>query len=184
MSYRLVVATLLVAAVIVLLVGSREGDPDQHVEALEARIDLLAARLDQLEKRRQRDEPAPSSATDRTVSEGAIQWGLGPGLDGVPLLVTEKNFDRRRGRVEVLLQIKAALTDADDWSTQAGQSVPVQLTVKDVTGAVVSDRSMTLLRGASHEPGAFLHLAAELPPQSAHRVSLIELRAESGPNPE
>jgi hypothetical protein len=184
MIYRLGVAALLFAAVIVLLVGLRDDEPDPRLEALDARIDSLTARLDLLEQRRQSDKPAPNTATDRTGSEPAIQWRFGPGLDGIPLLVAEKTFDRRRGRVEILLQIKAALTDADDWSTQPGQSVPAQLTVKDVTGAVVSDRSMTLLRGASHEPGAFLHLAAELPPQSAHRVSLIELRAESGPNPE
>jgi hypothetical protein len=175
MDYRLAIVALLLAAITIQFLSTRNGESHARLAALEARTELLETQLAQLEKRLQSDEPA-TSANAASSNERTVDWRLGSGLDGMPLVVAEKTFDQRRARVDVLLQIKGALSDAADWPRQPGQDVPIRLTARDVTGTVVLDRSMTLLRGASQEPGAYLHLITEFPEQTVHRVSVIDLR--------
>jgi len=90
--------------------------------------------------------------------------------------IAAQTFDQRGARIEVLLEIKAPLADANAWPRQPGLQVPVTLIARDSNGAVATEQPLTLIRGASQAPGAYLHLGAELSEQIADRVQVIELR--------
>jgi len=159
---------------------SADLDPDlaARLELLEARIELLTKRLAHMEQAAQVapsiDQPAAAAVAASGGS--AVDWRLGAGLQGDPLRVAAQTFDQRRGRVEVLLEIKAPLADADAWPREPGLQVPVIMIARDSSGAVAAEQPLTLIRGPSQEPGAYLHLGAELSEQTADRVQTIELR--------
>lgn len=161
---------------------SAELDPDlaARLAQLEARTELLTKRLARVEQAAQAAHPtdqlaAAKPATTATSMGSPVDWRLGAGLQGEPLRVAAQTFDQRRGRVEVLLEIKAPLADADAWPRQPGLQVPVIMIARDSSGVVAAEQPLTLIRGASQEPGAYLHLGAELSEQTADRVQVIEL---------
>lgn len=176
MRFAVLIGGLLLAAILVRLFAA--NDQDQllaRIDALEARTAGLAAQLARLEQAStpppQAEVPA-SAAGPMTVSAG---WRLGPGLGGDPISIVEKTFDERSGRVEALLRIEAPLSDIDAWPRLPGQPVPILLEARDSSGAIAFSQPMTLLRGTSLEPGAYLHIGADLPPRVASRVAFMEL---------
>ncbi len=82
-----------------------------------------------------------------------------------PLRVTHKEFDRDRGRVDLLLQITAPLQDPEHWDA-VGSEVPVMLRLRGADG-VEQVQAFTLARGNRIEPGAFVHLIADIDPARA-----------------
>ncbi|MCF7994195.1 MAG: hypothetical protein K9L88_05090 [Chromatiaceae bacterium] len=185
MKPAILFVALLFAVILIQLFNRPSADPDADLAArlalLEARTALLTERLAQLEQEVQltpsADQPAAATAVAAVTSkDSAVDWRLGAGLQGDSLRVAAQTFDQRRGRVEVLLEIKAPLADADAWPRQPGLQVPVIMIARDNSGAVAAEQPLTLMRGPSQEPGAYLHLGAELSEQTADRVQVIELR--------
>jgi|GEM_PF-4878041 len=190
-------ATLFVALMFTLILiqlsNRASTDPNADLAArlalLEERTEVLTKRLAQVEQARLASttgdqsaaalsSPTLVSATTAISTDTTVAWRLGSGLQGDPLRVAAQSFDQRRGRIEVLLEIQAPLPDADTWPRQPGRQVPVIVIARDNSGAVAAEQALTLMRGPSQEPGAYLHLGTELSEQTADRVQVIELRWE------
>jgi hypothetical protein len=175
-------AALLLALILIQSVSRTSAAPDTDMAArlaqLEARTELLTQRLAQIEQAAPlMDQPAAATPmTTAASTDSAVDWRLGVGLQGEPLRVAAQTFDQRRGRVELLLEIKSPLADAAAWPRQPGMEVPVILVARDSSGEVAAEQPMTLLRGPSQEPGAYLHLGTEFSEQTADRVRVLELR--------
>ena len=92
-------------------------------------------------------------------------WKLNPGVIDSPLRVTHKEFDRSRGRLDLMLQITAPLPEPQRWGT-VGNEVPVELRLRAADGADYV-QALTLARGNRLEPGAFVHLHADIDPARA-----------------
>ncbi|MCF8004522.1 MAG: hypothetical protein K9L32_10010 [Chromatiaceae bacterium] len=182
MKPAILFVVLLFAVILNQLFNRTGADPDAdlvtRLAQLEARTELLTKRLADLEQAAQAAVPStnqPATTTAATSKDSGVDWRLGAGLQGDPLRVAAQTFDQRRGRIEVLLEIKAPLPDADAWPRQPGLQVPVVMIARDSSGAVAAEQALTLIRGASQEPGVYLHLGAELSEQTADRVQVIEL---------
>ena len=110
-----------------------------------------------------------SNHADAAVKPGAtaagIIWTLDARVTDSPLRVTHKEFDRDRGRVDLLLQITAPLQDLALWG-EVGGEVPVVLRMRAANG-VEQVQAFTLARGKRLEPGAFVHLIADIDPAHA-----------------
>ncbi|MBK5940970.1 hypothetical protein [Halochromatium roseum] len=178
-------AALLFALILIQSVSRTSDAPDPNVAArlaqLEARTELLTQRLARIEQAAQAVPLTgqPAAATPFTTvgsKDSAVDWRLGVGLQGEPLRVAAQTFDQRRGRVELLLEIKSPLADAAAWPQQPGLEVPVILVARDSSGEVAAEQPMTLMRGPSQEPGAYLHLGTEFSEQIADRARVLELR--------
>jgi len=171
----ILIAVVLAVAVAQSIVRS-PSESEQRLEALEQRVDALAQRLDELalasSSAGQPDQAEPSTPS---AADGAVDWRLAEALQGQPLRVAAKHFNARRGRLELLLEITSALPDAERWPAQPGQPVPLILTARDALGEKIVTRPMALLRGPSVEPGAYLHLGAELPEGVADRIKVIHV---------
>lgn len=177
--------TLLIALVlgtaVILAISRSSGGLQERLGTLEQRIQILSQRYDDLAQRY--DELASALRPDATQQEAAsasqedaqLIWRLADGLQGRPLRVAAKDFDQERGRVEVLLEIKAPLGNAGEWPHEPGQPLPLIVVANDATGAVAAERPMTLVRGSSLEPGAYLHAAAQLPASVIDRVRLVRI---------
>ncbi len=182
MKPAILFVALLFAVILIQLFNRTSVDPNADLVArlamLEARTELLTKRLDHLEQAAPSTDQlgAATTAAAATRADSGIAWRLGAGLEGDPLRVAAQTFDQRRGRIEVLLEIQAPLPDADAWPRQPGRQVPVIVIARDNSGAVAAEQALTLMRGPSQEPGAYLHLGTELSEQTADRVRVIELR--------
>jgi hypothetical protein len=177
MRFAALIGGLLLAAILVRLFGA--NDHEQllaRIDALEARTAGLAAQLTHLEQASTPPPQAEAQASAAGPIKVSAGWRLSPGLGGDPISIVEKTFDERSGRVEALLRIEAPLSDIDAWPRLPGQPVPIQLEARDTGGAIALSQPMTLLRGTSLEPGAYLHIGANLPPRVASRVGFMELR--------
>jgi hypothetical protein len=139
--------------------------PEERIELLEAKLQALTERVTVLE-----DQVA--GAGTASADDGVV-WQLGPGLGGRPLRVSHKSLDAAHGVVELLLEITAPLADPARW--RVGVEAPVALTLRAPAGGE-RRLPMTLLRGAKLEPGAHLHLFAEIAP--ALLAGATQLRIE------
>lgn len=185
MKPAILFAALLLAVLLIQSFSRTSADLDPDLAArfarLEARTEQLTNQLARIEQAAQASPPTdqPAAATPATTATSmgsAVDWRLGAGLQGDPLRVAAQTFDQRSGRVEVLLEIEAPLSNADAWPRQPGLQVPVIMITRDSSGAVAAEQPLTLIRGPSQEPGAYLHLGTELSEQIADRVEVIELR--------
>lgn len=175
-STPILILILVVLVAVMLLAPGGGGDArrlEARLVALEAQTDGLRAELEQL-RQQLADDSAPAAAAGRA---GEVSWRFGPVLDGEPLRVAAETVDQAHGRVELLLEVMAPLADAAAWPQQPGRAVPLVLIARDGGGGLIAEVPLTLVRGARPEPGAYLHLAAELPEDRAARLSLIEIRA-------
>ncbi len=179
MRFALFIGILLVAAI---LIRSFATDDDgkllERIDALEAETARLASDIARL----QRPEPPPAAEADSSSGtehqNSAPNWRLGAGLDGKPISIVEKTFDKASARVEALVRIEAPLADLAAWPSQPGQPLPILLEARDIGGGIALQQPMTLLRGTRLEPGAYLHIGADLPPEVASRLGLLQLRLE------
>lgn len=173
-----IVLSLILAAVLLMQRWDRDASElDARLAMLEARIEQLSARLEQ----RQHSQPLradPSAAQPAAAGSAgkAVTWRLGARVDGEPLRVAAESLDRARDQVELLLEVVAPLADAEAWPQQPGQRAPLVVIASDSTGTVIAETPMRLLRGSSREPGAYLHVGAQLPPQAGARVHSLEVR--------
>ncbi len=156
------VAVAALASVALLEPAAAEQTSEQRIERLEAQIRALTDRVAGLEADR-----SAAAAEDRDAP-----WLLGDDLRGSPFRIVHKTLDADRGRVELLLQITAPVAAPERW--MPGGPAPIRLTLTAPDGR---DQSlyMTLLRGASFEPGKHLHLLAELDPSAAAAASRLQI---------
>jgi len=138
---------------------------------IEGQLRALSARVEALERH---GAGEPTAAPDDDA--GGIAWSLGTIVAGEPLRITHKQLDAARGRLDLLVEVTAPLAEPARWSAP-NAPVPLAVTLRAADGAA---RTYTLLlaRGTSAEPGARLHLSAELDPaQAAAAQQLIIDRA-------
>lgn len=157
--------------------SSAQTDPEQRPPALQSmqqRLLELEARLHTLDDRLDRlEQHAVTAGASAGVEAGqassttvaGIVWTLDARITDGPLRLTHKEFDRNRGRVDLLLEITAPLQDPARWD-EVGGEVPVMLTLRGVDGTEHA-RAFTLARGQRIEPGAFVHLSADIDPARA-----------------
>jgi hypothetical protein len=142
---------------------------EQRMLEMEARLRTLSDRVDMLERRAvtAKADTTTSATTSAGTSATAagIIWTLDARVTDSPLRVTHKEFDRDRGRVDLLVQITAPLQDSEHWG-EVGSEVPVTLKLRGVDGAE-QVQAFTLARGKRIEPGAFVHLIADIDPARA-----------------
>jgi hypothetical protein len=179
MRLAALIGGLLFAAILIRAFDTGDDQLLHRIHALEAETARLTSQVARLE---QGNPPAPAE-TERPSGEApkpaAPNWRLGPGLGGDPIAIVEQAFDQRSGCVEALLRIEAPLSDAGAWSGRTGQSVPIVLEARDLGGGIAFEGPMILLRGTRMEPGAYLHIGADLPPEVASRLGYLELRLEA-----
>lgn len=179
--------SLVVLALCVTLPTMSDAQPsmDQRILELEARLQVLSERIDLLEQRPATDGPStPPSAqlgADSTSADASgVVWTLGTRLADGPWRITHKAFDRGRGRVDLLLQITAPLQDPEHWAKVGGE-VPMLLRMRGAYG-IEHVQALTLARGNRLEPGAYIHLQADIDPARSAAVGqfIIEL-ADASP---
>lgn len=171
-----------IALVALLIAISDREQPSADVEgvtepqqALEQAVARLTQRLEELERSVQTAVEEQEGGSTAAAQETGVEWRLAPGLTGTPLKTVETRFDRRRGTVDLLLRIEAPLPDADAWPRESGRSVPLTLTCEDATGSLIAELPLILVRGLSREPGAYVHVRAQLPAEVSDRVRLIRI---------
>jgi hypothetical protein len=142
---------------------------EQRMLDVEARLRTLSDRVDLLERRAVTAGVPTATGAGTGQATGAnaagVVWTLDAQLTDSPLRVTHKEFDRDRGRVDLLLQITAPLQDPEHWDA-VGSEVPVMLRLRGADG-VEQVQAFTLARGNRIEPGAFVHLIADIDPARA-----------------
>jgi hypothetical protein len=155
------VRTLPLLAAAVALPAAAEQTDAARIELLEAKLQALTERVAALEA----DRGQPAAARG-----GEVVWLLAEELRGRPFRIAHKALDVDDGRLELLLQITEPVPGADRWIL--GGPAPIRLTLRAADGR---ERLlyMTLLRGASFEPGRHLHLLAEMSPAAAAAASEI-----------
>jgi hypothetical protein len=154
---------LLLTAAAIPMPGAAEQTAEERIELLEAKVRALAERVTTLE--------AGTGAAAASEQVG-IAWLLGDELRGRPFRIVHKALDVDGGRVELLLQITEPIAAPERWL--AGGPAPIRLTLTAPDGRERL-QYMTLLRGASFEPGKHLHLLAELDPALAAAASQIRV---------
>jgi hypothetical protein len=155
------VRTLPLLAAAVALPAAAEQTDAARIELLEGKLQALAERVAALEAHR--GQPAAAGG-------GEVVWLLGEELRGRPFRIAHKALDVDDGRLELLLQITEPVPGADRWIL--GEPAPIRLTLRAADGGERLSY-MTLLRGASFEPGRHLHLLAEIDPAVAAAASQI-----------
>lgn len=153
-SKRRFPALWLAAVIGVALLGTAaaEQTPEERIGRLEAQVRALTERIAALE------------AGDGSAAAGDVVWQLDEDLRGRTFRVVHQALDADDGRVELLLQVTAPVPAPERW--MQGGPAPIRVTLRAPDG---SERLlyMTLIRGASFEPGKHLHLLAELEPAVA-----------------
>lgn len=157
--------------------SSQAADPTaeaSRLQALEQRVDDLARRLQQLES-----GAVTQAATSATPKPGDIHWSFDAALSRGPFNVTHQSFDRGSGRFDVLLKIVAPLPDPSPWQVEAGAPVPVVARIGLADGTASESLVFRLARGPKLDPGAVLHLEAQVPPEQAAAISGLSVGMRS-----
>ena len=169
-------SSMLVAALLLQACGREPNALETRLAAVEARLERLAMEVEALREPPAPTASAPNPSAPASGNAEAVAWHFGPKLDGEPLRVAAETLERAHDRVELLIEIKTPLATAAGWPRAPGAPTPLVVIARDSAGAVIAELPMTLLRGSRLEPGAYLHLGAQLPAQTGARVNLLEVR--------
>jgi hypothetical protein len=145
-----------------------------RLQALEQRVDDLARRLQQLESGSE-----TGASTSAAPKPGDIHWSFDAALSRGPFNVTHQSFDRGTGRFDVLLKIVAPIPDPLPWRVEAGAPVPVVARIGLADGTASETLVFRLARGPKLDPGAVLHLEAQVPPEQAAAISGLSVGMRS-----
>ena len=168
---------LALAAALVPLTCAADRDLEHRLADLEQQVQALTLRLQVLEQR-SAATPEALPAAISLPAEGIV-WTFDDFVSASPLKVTPKAFDKKTGRIDLLLQITAVMPDPGAWSG-AGRPVPLALTLRGAGGADAR-AVFTLVRSSSLEPGAHVHLQAQVDPvQAAAAHQIVIAREVSG----
>jgi hypothetical protein len=169
----LAAAAVAVAALVPAAAGA-DQDVQRRLGELEARVQALTLRLEALESRA--TAPPPTPATASLTAEGIV-WTFDDHVNGTPFKVTHKTIDKRSGRIDILLLITDALPDPAAWAV-VGARVPLALTLRGGDGTEIA-AGVTLARGPRLEPGAHLHVQAQVEPVQAAAARQIVVGREA-----
>jgi hypothetical protein len=172
-------ATLLLPGLMPAATPRIEPDADPNAKA--SRLDALEQRVDDLERRLQQLESGASSGISATAPSktGDIHWAFDKALSRGPFNVTHQSFDRGSGRFDVLLKIVAPIPDPIPWQVQVGTPVPVVAKIGLADGTAEESLVFRLARGPRLEPGAILHIEAQVPPDQANAISGLSVGVRS-----
>lgn len=185
MAPRAVVA--LAAGCLALTAGVAPGgegiDAGTRLEGLEVRLEALTRRVQALETVLKEMGPGSSPTA---AQEGEPVWEFDAYVEDTPFNVLQRSFDRKTGRVDLLLDVVAQLPDADRWASKArGAPVPLTLTADRGDGGTGRTQPLRLERASQIMPGARLHVSAALDPADAKLVRRLRIVHESqGPSAE
>jgi hypothetical protein len=153
--------------------ASDEIDPLTRIDGLEARLEGLTRRVQALETVLRESGPLASAAP--TV-KGEPSWELDDYSRTSPFQVLQKGLDRQSGRLDLLLDVVAPIPDLADWSSvDRGEAVPLMLIGDTGDGEALAPVRLRLERATRFDPGARLHLSAQLEPGVAERVRRIRI---------
>lgn len=169
--------TLITLGIAQPLMADTEQQLRERVQQLEAQLRTLSSRVEALERRAitaDQGGAGTSATADAAGDAGGVVWSIDDGVADNALRMSYKEFDRSRGKVDLLLEITAPLKEPRRWN-RAGQEVPIRLRLRSADGTE-SLQALTLARAGRIEPGAHLHLRAEIDPAvaAAARQVIIE----------
>jgi len=148
-------------------------DPTIKLLELEVRIDQLSRRVESLEARAQAGaDPGPGARIGKDLT-----WHFDGYVGEAPFTVSQQEIDRKTGRVDVLLNLVAEPADGDLWrSAGVGEALPVEASATLSGGGSLAPVTFTLVRRASFEVGAHVHVQAQLPVADAKAVRRLAIR--------
>jgi hypothetical protein len=149
-----------------------ELDPATTPQVDASRLQALEQRVEDLVRRLERLESAPSSgaSTPGAAKTGDIHWTFDAALSRSPFNVTHQSFDRGSGRFDILLKVVGPLADPLPWQVAIGAEVPVAARIGLADGTASEGLVFRLARGPRLEPGAILHLEAYVPIEQAGAI--------------
>lgn len=154
-----------------------EADPTaggSRLHSLEQRVEELTHRLERLES-----EADSRDSMSATAKPGDIHWRFDAALSRGPFNVTHHSFDRGSGRFDVLLKVVAPIPDPLPWQVAIGAPVPVVAWVGLADGTASESLVFRLARGPKLDPGAVLHLEAQVPSEHAAAISGLSVGMRS-----
>ncbi len=165
------------AGCLALTAGAAQGDEGidaaTRLEGLEVRLEALTRRVQALETVLKEMGPGSGGAATR---EGEAVWEFDAYIEETPFNVLQRSFDRKTGRVDLLLDVVAPVPDADHWASKArGAPVPVTLTADRGDGDTGQTQPLRLERASQIVPGARLHVSAALDPADAKLVRRLRI---------
>lgn len=146
-----------------------DADPTagaSRLQALEQRVDELTRRLQQLES-----GASSGGSVSAPSKTGDIHWSFDAALSRDPFNITHQSFDRGSGRFDVLLKVVAPIPDPTPWQVPSGAPVPVVARIGLADGTASESLVFRLARGPRLEPGAILHIEAQVAPDQAVAIS-------------
>lgn len=148
-------------------------DPQMRLDGLEARLEGLTRRVQALESLL---KESGSAATAAPSVKGAPTWEPDEYSGSSPFQVVQTSLDRESGRAELLLEVVAPIPDLAAWAAvPRGDAVPLTLRASEANGGPASEISLHLERATRLDPGARLHLSAQLEPEIAQRARTIRI---------
>ncbi|HSO83518.1 hypothetical protein, partial [Thiocapsa sp.] len=155
-----------------------EVDPATAPLVDPSRLQALEQRVEELERRVERMESAPSSGGSASAPSKTddIHWSFDAALSRDPFNVKHQSFDRGSGRFDVLLKVVAPIPDPTPWQVPSGAPVPVVARIGLADGTASESLVFRLARGPRLEPGAILHIEAQVPPDQAAAISGLSVR--------
>ncbi|SDW21001.1 hypothetical protein [Thiocapsa roseopersicina] len=150
-----------------------EVDPATAPQVDPSSLRALEQRVEELERRVERMGSAPSSGGSASAPSktGDIHWSFDAALSRDPFNVKHQSFDRGSGRFDVLLKVVAPIPDPTPWQVPSGAPVPVAARIGLADGTASESLVFRLARGPRLEPGAILHIEAQVPPEQAAAIS-------------
>lgn len=151
-------------------------DADTRLEALEARLESLTRRVAALEALL-KDTPPDRLGTSKQSGEPA--WELDDYTGTAPFRVLHRSLDRDTGRVDILLDVTGPVPDLALWDSVAAGD-PVPLVIAFDPGPDGGETQLRLERATRFDPGARVHVSAELPPDRAATVRMLRVSHRDG----
>jgi hypothetical protein len=145
-------------------------DPQSRIDGLEARLEGLTRRVQALENLLKESGSAPPSV------KGEASWEPDEYSGSSPFQILQTSLDRESGRAELLLEVVAPIPDLAAWAAAPrGHAIPLILTASQAERGPVTTVGWRLERATRFDPGARLHLSAQLEPEIARRVRTIRI---------
>jgi hypothetical protein len=153
-------------------------------QPIEARLERIEQQMQDIVRRLHALEHGTSQASltrpESNIPTGPT-WTFRPPLDGSEIRVLHYGLSTETGIIDLLARIEAPLTDRADWG-RTGTEVPIRAEVDD-GGDAPAAATFTLVRGASLEPGASLHLQARIPVARAAKAGEIRIDLQPSLSP-
>lgn len=148
-------------------------DPQMRLDGLEARLEGLTRRVQALENLLRGSGSAETAAPS---VKGEPIWEPDEYSGGNPFQVIQTNLDPESGQADLLLEVVAPIPDLPAWAAvPRGDAVPLILTADQANGGPATAVRLRLERATRFDPGARLHLSAQLEPEIARRVRTIRI---------